>query len=63
MYDQPNLEMGRDLDFSYPIGDMRRLYVRDVVTVPTGDAVVQVHSNVDGLDIADVILQTPSLRP
>ena len=63
MYDQPNLEMGRDRDFSDPIGDMRRLYVRDVVTVPTGDAVVQVHSNVDGLDIADVVLQAPSLRP
>ena len=63
MYDQPNLEMGRDRDFSDPIGDMRRLFVRDVVTVPTGDAVVQVHSNVDGLDIADVTLQAPSLRP
>ena len=63
MYDQPNLEMGRDKDFSDPIGDMRRVFLRDVVTVPTGDAVVQVHSNVDGLDIADIILQAPSLPP
>jgi len=63
MYDQPNLEMGRDKDFSEAIGDMRCLFVRDVVTIPTGDALVQVHSNVDGLDIADVVLQAPSLRP
>jgi hypothetical protein len=63
MYDQPNLEMGRDRDFSDRIGDMRRLFVRDVITVPTGDALLQVHSNVDGLDIADVVLQAPDLRP
>ena len=63
MYDQPNLEMGRDRDFSDPIGEMRRVFVRDVETVPTGDALVQVHTNVDGLDVANVVLQSPELRP
>jgi hypothetical protein len=63
MYDQPNLEMGRDRDFSDPIGDMHRVFLRDVVTVPTNDALVQVHANVDGLDVADVVLESPELRP
>ena len=26
LYDQPNLEMGRDKDFSDPIGAIRKLY-------------------------------------
>lgn len=63
MYDQPNLELGRDRDFSDPIGDMRRIFVRDVVTVPLHEALVQVHSNVDGLDIADVALEASALTP
>jgi len=63
MYDQPNLELGRDLDFSDPIGDMRRIFIRDVVTVPLHEALVQVHSNVDGLDIADVTLEATALPP
>ncbi|NSW56558.1 MAG: hypothetical protein HPY44_11120 [Armatimonadetes bacterium] len=61
MYDQPNLEMGRDLDFSQPIGEMRGIFVRDAVTVPTHEALAQVHSNVDGLDIANVVLQASAL--
>jgi len=63
MYDQPNLEMGRDRDYSDPIGDLRNVYVRGVSTVPTAEALVQVHTNVDGLSLADITLQAAQLPP
>ncbi len=63
MYDQPNLELGRDRDYSEPIGDLRRIYLRQITTAPTGEALAQVHTNVDGLSLAEVTLQTAQLPP
>ncbi len=63
MYDQPNLELGRDRDFSDPIGDIRNVTLRDITTTPTTEALVQVHANVDGLSIADVTLQAAQPPP
>lgn len=66
MYDQPNLEMGRDKDFADPIGKMRHILFKDlVVEQPSDPAMFQVGSNVDGLDIEEVKLDfepTPDFR-
>jgi len=54
LYDQPNLEMGRDNDFSDPIGTIRNVYFQKLVFNRPG--VVQVAANVEGLAIDDVRL-------
>ncbi|MCK5802087.1 MAG: right-handed parallel beta-helix repeat-containing protein [Lentisphaeria bacterium] len=57
MYDQPNLELGRTVDFADPIGNMKNLFFSDVrVDRRIGAALFQIHSNVDGLTIRDVRL-------
>ncbi len=57
MYDQPNLELGRDLDFADPIGTLRNLHFDDVeFGRPTAEAPFQIASNVDGLAIRNVTL-------
>ena len=57
MYDQPNLELGRDLDFADPIGTLRNLHFDDVhLDRPTPEAPFQIASNVDGLTIRNVTL-------
>ncbi len=54
VYDQPNLEMGRDNDFSDPIGTIRNVYFQKLVFNRPG--VLQVAANVEGLAIDDVRL-------
>jgi len=57
MYDQPNLELGRDKDFADPIGEMRNLFFSDIrIDRATGAAFFQIHANVDGITIRDVVL-------
>ncbi|MBN1346775.1 MAG: right-handed parallel beta-helix repeat-containing protein [Phycisphaerae bacterium] len=57
MYDQPNLELGRERDFAEPIGVMRDLWFSRVnISRPTGAAIFQIHSNVSGMTIRDVTL-------
>ncbi len=54
VYDQPNLECGRDNDFSDPIGTVRNVFFCDLVfNRPTK---FQVAANVDGLSIDNVQL-------
>ncbi|MBI5820801.1 MAG: hypothetical protein HZA88_17675 [Verrucomicrobia bacterium] len=52
LYDQPNLELGRDKDFADPIGDARNLFFSRMVFNRPGR--IQVGANVDGLVIEDV---------
>ena len=54
VYDQPNLELGRDQDFCDPIGTIRRVYFRDLVFTRPGR--FQVAAHVDGLSIEGVRL-------
>ena len=54
-YDQPNLELGRDKDFSDPIGALRNLFFCQLVFNRPGR--FQIAANVDGLTIDDVQLR------
>ena len=57
LYDQPNLEHGRQHDFADPIGTMSRLFFERLrIPVAVGPATFQIHSDVDGLTIRDVAL-------
>lgn len=55
LYDQPNLELGRDKDFSDPIGSVRNLCFSRLVFNRPGR--LQIAANVDGLTIDDVELR------
>lgn len=52
LYDQPNLELGRETDFSESIGQARNLYFRGMNLSRPGR--FQLGANVDGLAIEDV---------
>ena len=52
IYDQPNLEMGRDRDFSDPIGTATNLFFRDLSL--SRPCRFQLAANVDGLSIEEV---------
>ncbi|MDD4869606.1 MAG: right-handed parallel beta-helix repeat-containing protein [Kiritimatiellae bacterium] len=54
VYDQPNLELGRDKDFADPIGEVRNIYFRQLVFNRPGR--FQLDVNVNGLAINDVQL-------
>ncbi len=54
IYDQPNLELGRDRDFSDPIGTVRNVYFDRLTFSRAGR--FQVAAHVDGLTINDVRL-------
>jgi hypothetical protein len=54
LYDQPNLELGRDKDFSDTIGTVRNLYFSQLVYNRPGR--FQIAANVEGLTIEDVQL-------
>jgi hypothetical protein len=57
MYDQPNLELGRDNDFADPIGSLNTLYFDQVaIEQPTGAPVFQIGMNGKSLAIHDVRL-------
>jgi len=57
MYDQPNLELGRDNDFADPIGDLRDLHFANInMERSTGAPLFQIALNGDGIVIRDVAL-------
>ncbi len=51
MYDQPNLELGRDNDFADPIGNVRNLYVSEVTINNPPEPPFQIAMNVNGLTL------------
>ncbi len=64
LYDQPNLELGREVDFADPIGRMSNLFFgRLQIQRPTSLPTFQVHADIDGLTIEDVELNFPLERP
>jgi hypothetical protein len=54
-YDQPNLELGRDKDFSFELGRLRNIQLHDLTFTRPG--VVQVAAEVDGLSVSNVALK------
>ena len=56
IYDQPNLERGRDTDYANPIGQLSGLFFYDIHVNHPSPALFQIASNVDGIDISDITL-------
>ncbi len=56
IYDQPNLEKGRDVDFADPIGQLAKIFFNDIHVGSPTPPMFQIASNVDGIDISDVTL-------
>ena len=54
LYDQPNLEVGRDNDFSAGIGTLKNITFEKLTFNRPGS--IQVHANTDGLTVRDVKL-------
>lgn len=54
LYDQSNLELGRDKDFSIGVGTLKNLRFEKLVFHRPGS--IQVHANSDGLAVSDVKL-------
>jgi len=63
MYDQPNLELGRDNDFADPIGNFSNLYFSKLFIDNSFESTFQIGSNVDGMAIDDVTLAFPTPAP
>lgn len=57
LYDQPNLELGRDQDFSHGIGTLRNLRFENLVFHHPGK--IEVHADTDGLVVEGVDLRHP----
>jgi hypothetical protein len=57
LYDQPNLEVGRDNDASVGIGTLRDIVFENLTFSRPGS--IQVHANVDGLIVREVKLNFP----
>jgi hypothetical protein len=57
LYDQPNLEVGRDNDFSAGIGTLKNIVFEDLTFNRPGS--IQVHANADGLSIHNVRVNHP----
>lgn len=57
LYAQPNLELGRDKDFSIGVGTLNRIRFEDLIFNRPG--VIEVHANTDGLTIRNVKLTFP----
>jgi len=57
IYDQPNLEMGRDNDFSIGVGSIKNLRFEDLVFNRPGK--IELHANTDGLVIQNVRINHP----
>ncbi len=54
LYDQPNLELGRDKDFSMGVGTMKNIRLEDLTFNRPGK--IELHANTDGLIIRNVKL-------
>jgi hypothetical protein len=57
LYDQPNLELGRDKDFSAGVGTIKEIRFEDLTFHRPGK--IEVHANTDGLVIRNVHLHHP----
>ncbi len=57
LYDQPNLELGRDKDFSVGVGHMRNLRFEDLTFNRPGK--IELHADTDGLSIQNVRVHHP----
>jgi hypothetical protein len=57
IYDQPNLELGRDNDFSVGVGTLKNLHIEDLTFNRPGK--IEVHANTDGLTIHNVRVNHP----
>jgi hypothetical protein len=57
LYDQPNLEIGRDKDFSVGIGMLKNIVFENLTFNRPGS--IQVHANTDGLSISGAKLLFP----
>lgn len=60
MYDQPNLEVGVNIDFADPIGDFRNLYFSDITLHQPREHAFPIASNIDGLTIDRVTMMLKS---
>jgi hypothetical protein len=60
IYDQPNLEMGRDNDYADPIGQLGNLFFSDIHVGQPCPPLFQIASNVDGIDISNTTLHFDS---
>jgi hypothetical protein len=58
LYDQPNLELGRDKDFSIGVGSIRNLRFEELVFNRPGK--IELHANTDGLVIQNVRINHPT---
>ena len=61
IYDQPNLELGRDQDFCDPIGTVKNVHFQRLVYNRAG--LLQIAVNVDGLSLDDVQLNFDPNEP
>lgn len=57
LYDQPNLELGRDKDFSIGVGTLKNLTFKNLTFNRPGS--IEVHANTGGLTVRDVKLNFP----
>jgi hypothetical protein len=57
IYDQPNLELGRDNDFSVGVGTVKNLRLEDLTFHRPGR--IELHANTDGLSIQNVRVHHP----
>lgn len=57
LYAQPNLELGRDNDFSLGVGTLKNIRFKDLTFNRPG--VIELHANTDGLVIQDVKVNHP----
>ena len=57
LYDQPNLELGRDKDFSLGVGAVKNIHFEDLTFNRPG--LIEVHANTDRLVIRNVMLNFP----
>ena len=57
LYDQPNLEVGRDKDFSIGVGTLKNIVFENLTFNRPGS--IQVHANTDGLTVRAVKLLFP----
>ena len=57
IYDQPNLELGRDTDYSVGVGTVKNLRLEDLTFNRSGQ--IELHANTDGLSIHNVRVNHP----
>ncbi|MEQ1839239.1 MAG: hypothetical protein ABL994_02420 [Verrucomicrobiales bacterium] len=56
LYDQPNLELGRDKDYSIGVGTIRNLHFEDLTFRRPGR--IEIHAEVDGLTLRNATVES-----